>query len=64
LEDVAEFRQKFWDIHTDPIAVTDGAAPCLLTIHYNLFLGTVAPYANKSPEMRRMVDEALKFNVM
>lgn len=64
LDDVSNLTPKFWDLHSDPIFASDGAAATLLSIHYNLFLGTLAPYCSKHPELERLVKDALSLNIM
>ncbi|KAH9832614.1 acyl-CoA oxidase [Rhodofomes roseus] len=44
LKDIATLTPKFWKLHQDPILCIDGAATTLLTIHYNLCLGTLSTY--------------------
>lgn len=54
---------KFWELHTDNIHALDGAAFTLLTIQYNLAGGTLAPFAEKRPELRPLMDKIMKFDV-
>ncbi|KAJ7896835.1 acyl-CoA dehydrogenase NM domain-like protein [Mycena leptocephala] len=44
IDDVLHVSTKYWEFHTDPIHLMDGAAATLLTIHYNLCVGTVAMF--------------------
>ncbi|KAJ7907009.1 acyl-CoA dehydrogenase NM domain-like protein [Mycena leptocephala] len=43
-DDVLHVSTKYWEFQTDPIHVMDGAAATLLTIHYNLCVGTLAMF--------------------
>ncbi|KAG1733288.1 acyl-CoA dehydrogenase NM domain-like protein [Suillus lakei] len=64
LYDVMDLTQKFWDLHTDPIMMLDGAASTLLTIQYNLVAGTLAQYAATTrPEWVPLVEDILRWNV-
>jgi acyl-CoA oxidase len=64
LEDIMELKDKFWELHTDPIGSIDGAASTLLSIHYNLFIGTLGPYADKHPAIKNLTKEALAFRIV
>ncbi|KAJ7226933.1 acyl-CoA dehydrogenase NM domain-like protein [Mycena pura] len=44
VDDVLNVSAKYWEFHTDPIHGLDGAAATLLTIHYNLCVGTIAMF--------------------
>ncbi|KAI0923359.1 hypothetical protein AcV5_008933 [Taiwanofungus camphoratus] len=61
--DVQYMTPKFWELHTDNIHALDGAAFTLLTIQYNLAGGTLAPFAEKRPELRPLMDKIMKFDV-
>ena len=54
---------KFWAMHLDNIAGLDLAAFTLLTIQYNLVIGTLAPHASKRPELRPVLQQLLDFDV-
>ncbi|KAJ7695757.1 acyl-CoA dehydrogenase/oxidase [Mycena rosella] len=43
-DDVLNVSPKYWEFHTDPIQAMDGSAGTLLTIHYNLCVGTIAMF--------------------
>jgi hypothetical protein len=63
VEDILSLSPKFWKLHTDPIAAVDGGALTLISIQYNLFVGTVAPFATSRPELQRILQRALCFDV-
>lgn len=65
LHDTLHLTQKFWDMHTDPIMVLDGAASTLLTIQYNLVAGTLAQYAATTrPDLISVVEDILRWDVI
>ncbi|KAJ6550334.1 hypothetical protein B0H19DRAFT_951704, partial [Mycena capillaripes] len=53
----------FWAMHTDNIAAIDIAIMALLTMQYNLAAGTIAPWAEKRPELRSILKATLEFEV-
>lgn len=61
--DVQYLTPKFWDLHADNIHSYDAGAYTLLTIQYNLAGGTLAPFAEKRPELRPLMDKIMKFEV-
>ncbi|KAL4976061.1 acyl-CoA dehydrogenase/oxidase [Aspergillus desertorum] len=63
VEDILSLSPKFWKLHTDPIAAVDGGALTLISIQYNLFVGTVAPCATSRPELQRILQRASCFDV-
>ncbi|KAL3442897.1 hypothetical protein BJX65DRAFT_312357 [Aspergillus insuetus] len=63
VEDVSYLTPAFWKIHTDPIAAADGGAFTLVSIQYNLFVGTVAPFAATRPELHSTLQRAMKFEI-
>jgi hypothetical protein len=60
--DVTTLSAKFWAMHTDNIVGTDGAAMTVLTIQYNLAAGTIAPWAERRPELRPILQQILDFD--
>ncbi|KAJ7488099.1 acyl-CoA dehydrogenase NM domain-like protein [Mycena latifolia] len=61
VDDVLNVSSKYWEFQTDPIHAVDGAAATLLTIHYNLCVGTIAmsPAGN-----RRILERLLSFELL
>ena len=55
--------RKFWALHMDNIAAIDMAPMAVLTIQYNLTAGTIAPWAEKRPELRPILRKVLDFDV-
>ncbi|KAI0066072.1 acyl-CoA dehydrogenase NM domain-like protein [Artomyces pyxidatus] len=60
-EDLLTLSPTYWEFHTDPILVMDGAAGTLLTIHYNLCAGTLAAFSPGRPDVLRTVQDILAF---
>ncbi|KAJ7235006.1 acyl-CoA dehydrogenase NM domain-like protein [Mycena haematopus] len=61
--DVTSLTPKFWAMHTTNIAAVDIAAMVLLSIQYNLAAGTIAPWAEKRPDLRPILQKILDFEV-
>jgi hypothetical protein len=61
--DVTTLSPKFWAMHTNNIAAVDLAPMVILTIQYNLAAGTIAPWAEKRPELRPILQKILDFEV-
>ncbi|KAJ5383076.1 Acyl-CoA dehydrogenase/oxidase [Penicillium concentricum] len=61
--DILQCTQKFWDIHLDIIGVVDCAAFTLMTIQINLAAGTLAPFAEKQPQYRELLNQMLNFEI-
>ncbi|KAI0724922.1 hypothetical protein C8Q72DRAFT_643557 [Fomitopsis betulina] len=51
LKDVATLSPKLWKVHRDPIVCIDGSAVTLLTIQYNLCLGTICRYLPRRKDL-------------
>ncbi|KAI3113301.1 hypothetical protein CBS147333_2739 [Penicillium roqueforti] len=63
LKDVLYITPKFWKLHREPLLTLDGGAFTLLSIQCNLFVGTLAPFALKRPELQRILQSALDFDI-
>ncbi|KAE8557110.1 hypothetical protein EYB25_001816 [Talaromyces marneffei] len=63
VEDILTVGPKFWKLHTDLIGAVDGGALTLISIQYNLFVGTVAPFAVKRPDLHWILQRALSFEI-
>ena len=61
--DVDSLSERFWRLHTDFLGVYDGAALTLIGSQYNLVAGTLAPHAQKRPELRPLLKEIMEFEV-
>ncbi|KAL1945615.1 hypothetical protein VTO73DRAFT_1617 [Trametes versicolor] len=61
IDDIQSLTPKFWQLHSDPIALLDGAAITLLTIQFNLCAGTIARYARQRPELVAVVEDLLQY---
>ncbi|TFY83070.1 hypothetical protein EWM64_g940 [Hericium alpestre] len=62
-EDIINVSPRYWEFHTDPILSQDISVATLLTIHYNLCSGTIAMFAAGRPELRRVLQQLLSFEV-
>ncbi|KAF7797944.1 hypothetical protein EIP86_009151 [Pleurotus ostreatoroseus] len=62
MNDILSLSQKFWDIHSDPTTIIDGAAMTLMTIQVNLVSGTIARHAVNRPELSSLVDDLLHYH--
>ncbi|KAJ3568328.1 hypothetical protein NP233_g5786 [Leucocoprinus birnbaumii] len=60
-EDVLYVNENYWRFNSDPILALDGSVGTLLTIHYNLCLGTIAKYLKKRPDLQPIVDKLQTF---
>lgn len=63
VEDVVLLTPKFWKMHTDLFSVLEGGSVTLISIQYNLFVGTVAPFARSRPELGPILQRALNFDI-
>lgn len=55
---------KFWEMHTDPIIASDGAATTLLTIQLNLVAGTLARFVSEREDLLPTLGDLLQYKVM
>ncbi|KAF9443135.1 acyl-CoA dehydrogenase NM domain-like protein [Macrolepiota fuliginosa MF-IS2] len=60
-EDVLHLSERYWRFNSDPILALDGSAGTLLTIHYNLCLGTIVRCLKNRPDLQPIVDKLLSF---
>ncbi|KAJ5623247.1 Acyl-CoA dehydrogenase/oxidase [Penicillium lividum] len=63
LKDVLYITPRFWKLHLQNLIAMDGGAFTLLSIQCNLFVGTLAPFALKRPELQPIIQSALDFNI-
>ncbi|KAF9467082.1 acyl-CoA dehydrogenase NM domain-like protein [Collybia nuda] len=61
VDDVLNITPKYWELHNDPLFFMDGAALTLMTIHYNLCIGTLAMYLDHRPDLKEIIDRLLSF---
>ncbi|KAJ4490548.1 acyl-CoA oxidase [Lentinula aciculospora] len=64
LDDILRMSDKLWDLHADPISSIDAAATTILTIHYNLALGTLGPLLTTRPDLAPLTKKLLNFEVV
>ncbi|KAF9650305.1 acyl-CoA dehydrogenase NM domain-like protein [Thelephora ganbajun] len=60
-EDILHVSTRYLEFHTDPILLMDGSVPVLLTIHCNLYTGTLVMFAPGRPDVQVALDKALRF---
>lgn len=63
LKDVVDTTPKFWKLHIDMLTAMDGGAINLVSVQYNLFVGTVAPFAATQPQLAFVIQQALNFDI-
>ncbi|RAL13722.1 putative acyl-CoA oxidase [Aspergillus homomorphus CBS 101889] len=63
VKDVAYLTPDFWRLHTDMLGALDGGAITLISIQYNLFVGTVAPFAVTRPDLALTLQQAMEFDI-
>jgi hypothetical protein len=63
LQDVVEMTPAFWKLHMDMLTAMDGSAINLISVGYNLFVGTVAPFLPTHPELGPIIQQALNVDV-
>lgn len=63
LRDVVEMTPAFWKLHMDMLTAMDGGAINLISVQYNLFVGTVAPFAATHPELPSIIEKALRVDI-
>lgn len=63
-EDILHVTSKYLELHTDPILLMDSSVPVLLTIHCNLYTGTLAMFAPGRPNVQAALDKALRFELL
>ena len=63
-EDILHVSARYLEFHTDPILLIDGSVPLLLTIHCNLYTGTLAMFASGRSDVQAALDKALRFEIL
>ncbi|CAK5262888.1 unnamed protein product [Mycena citricolor] len=65
LDDIEDCAFSFWNLHCDPILCEDGAMTTLLTIQYNLVLGTILDRVGKRQDLvdSGLLDGLLKYRI-
>ncbi|KIJ34163.1 hypothetical protein M422DRAFT_182429 [Sphaerobolus stellatus SS14] len=63
VSDILHLSPKYWEFHTDPIFAMDFSVGALLTIQYNLCIGTLAGFRENRPALQKIVTDLLEFNV-
>ncbi|KAI1145319.1 acyl-CoA dehydrogenase/oxidase [Nemania diffusa] len=63
LEDVIKLRPKFWDFYRHRITTRDTAMGTVLSIHWNLCIGTIGAYAPRRPDLMALLGSLLRFDL-
>ncbi|EPQ56831.1 acyl-CoA dehydrogenase NM domain-like protein [Gloeophyllum trabeum ATCC 11539] len=64
VEDIQSLSPKFWKLHTDPILCADGAATTLLTIQYNLVVGTLTALGAGREDITKLIEDLMTFKTL
>ncbi|KAJ8487671.1 hypothetical protein ONZ45_g14251 [Pleurotus djamor] len=63
VDDIISLSQKYWDLHHDALLISDGATATLLTIHFNLCIGTILNHSKGRKDLSKIVQQLLSFEV-
>ena len=61
-EEAAQNTQKYWDMMGDPLMAKDLGLFVIITVHVNLFMGTIGQYVKDRPDLRPLVDSIYRFD--
>ncbi|TQV95615.1 hypothetical protein V2A60_000799 [Cordyceps javanica] len=64
VQDIVTLSPKFWDYHRNFIGTADSAVVTILTIHWNLCIGTIASYAAGRPDLEPVLNELQNFEAV
>ncbi|KAF4999984.1 hypothetical protein FDECE_11332 [Fusarium decemcellulare] len=62
IKDIMELSPKFWKFHSDYVITADSAVSVILTIHWNLCMGTIASYPIGHPALESILRELQQFD--
>ena len=63
IDDVLHLRPRFWNFHRDLIGSRDSAAYTILTIHWNLCIGTIARFLESRPDLSKLLADLEAFHI-
>ncbi|KAI1817998.1 acyl-CoA dehydrogenase/oxidase [Poronia punctata] len=63
LEDIMQLSPKFWDFYRQHIIIRDSAVGTILSIHWNLCIGTIGSYAPLRPDLIPLLEKLLRFDL-
>ncbi|KAF7314963.1 Acyl-CoA dehydrogenase NM domain-like protein [Mycena indigotica] len=63
LEDISSLSPKFWAFHTDPIVCDNPATIVMMSIQYNLVLGTILEHVGQRADLRSLLADLLAYRV-
>ena len=62
--DIVNCSRRFWEFHQDPVLGIDPALTNLMACHVNLFLGTLAAVVPGRPDLKPLLEKALKAEII
>ncbi|KAJ3537256.1 hypothetical protein NMY22_g5662 [Coprinellus aureogranulatus] len=63
-DSIHQLTDRWWGIQLDPILAVDTAVWDILAMQLNLVAGTIAMYVEERPDLRVLLDRALRFEVI
>ncbi|KAF5025512.1 hypothetical protein F66182_2417 [Fusarium sp. NRRL 66182] len=61
VEDIRNLTPKFWELHRDLISTRDMTAWIIVSVHFNLCIGTLSIFSQNRPDLSRLIDKLLRF---
>ncbi|KAF7298324.1 Acyl-CoA dehydrogenase NM domain-like protein [Mycena kentingensis (nom. inval.)] len=63
LADIELLSTKFWDFHRHPVVCADGGATTLLSIQFNLVIGTILDCVGHRPDLDHLFEDLLAYRI-
>ncbi|KAI1140098.1 putative acyl-CoA oxidase [Hypoxylon sp. FL0543] len=63
VDDIVKLTDKFWEFNRHLAVMRDPAVATILTIHWNLCMGTIGKFARQRPDLRPLLEDLQNFNV-
>ncbi|KAI1503307.1 hypothetical protein F5X99DRAFT_375626 [Biscogniauxia marginata] len=63
VDDVVEMKPRFWDFHRNMVIARDMATMIILSIHWNLCIGTIGKFARHRPDLSSLLAKLQSFDV-
>ncbi|CRK14774.1 hypothetical protein BN1708_011235 [Verticillium longisporum] len=61
--DITNLSPKFWDFHLNLVCSADTATTTILTIHWNLCMGTIAMHGATQPHTHEVLESLARFEI-
>ncbi|RYP63241.1 hypothetical protein DL771_009366 [Monosporascus sp. 5C6A] len=61
VDDIRNLTPKFWELHRDLISTRDMTAWIIVSVHFNLCIGTLSIFSQKRPDLSRLINKLLNF---